>query len=97
MASLSVLARTACTHNDFCEFSVFRNPSRVFGLRKIPQYGKNIDTSIREESMGEVYSLIQQILQGVRYYQGPVNGDQELTHDALMNFQRHYNDKGHYY
>ena len=67
---------------------------KLFKLEKtIPTYGAYIDTRILNSngSLTDVYALIQQILQGIRFYEGEVNGDQQLTYEALVKFQQTYN------
>jgi hypothetical protein len=59
----------------------------------IPQYGSNISTLIRDETRKNTYLKIQELLQGIDYYQGPLNGGQAQTHQALVRFQRDYNQR----
>ncbi len=59
----------------------------------IPHFGNNIPTGRRDEAMRDAYSAIQELLQGIRFYQGPINGDQETTRQALVSFQQDFNQK----
>lgn len=59
----------------------------------IGRFGTNIPTDLREDNMKAPYSKIQELLKGIGYYKGPINGEQKLTHDALVRFQREYNER----
>ena len=58
---------------------------------EIPKYGKSISTSLKDESRRDVYKKIQEILQGIDFYQGAIDGDQTQTYNALVKFQEAIN------
>lgn len=65
---------------------------RLFQIEKsIPKYGTSIDTAIRDGSRVDVYKKIQEALQGIKVYNGPINGDQQSTYEAVVKFQSAYN------
>lgn len=59
----------------------------------MPDYGNSIDTSIRGEERNEVYKIIQIILRGIKFYQGLINGNQQLTYEAVNKFQEKINKR----
>jgi hypothetical protein len=61
--------------------------------RSIRAYGDYID--VRTDSVGRspAFKDIQGVLREIRYFDGPVTGDQRTTYEALVAFQRDYNRK----
>lgn len=65
---------------------------KLFRLEKqISNYGNNISLKIQAENRIPIYKQIQVILQEINSYNGPIDGSQQATFDALVDFQTEYN------
>ncbi len=58
----------------------------------ISRYGSFIATNIAGTDRREAYQLIQSVLTDVDFYQGEIDGNMQKTHDALVAFQKDYNN-----
>ena len=59
----------------------------------IPQYGKSISTHYDGENRRDTYKLLQEILLELSFYNGLINGSQVSTKNAVIEFQKAYNNK----
>ncbi len=59
----------------------------------IRDLGGSINTKIQREDRRPVYKLIQEALQEIGYYAGPIDGNSVLTHQALARYQTEYNER----
>ena len=59
----------------------------------IRDLGGSINTKIQREDRRPVYKLIQEALQEIGYYAGPIDGNSVLTYQALAQYQTEYNER----
>ncbi len=65
---------------------------KLFQLEEqIENFGEYIPILPRKDRE-PVYTLIQSVLQDIDFYEGPLNGNQQATHNALKKFQTEYNE-----
>ncbi|MCB0283624.1 MAG: hypothetical protein KDF60_13650 [Calditrichaeota bacterium] len=65
---------------------------KLFRLEKqISNFGSNISLKIQADNRIPIYRQIQVILQEINFYNGPIDGSQQSTYNALVNFQTEYN------
>jgi hypothetical protein len=66
---------------------------RMYRLKKIMLNNprRNINARI-DGTDPEAFMLIQQLLQGIEYYKGPVDGDRLKTYFAISKFQKEMNN-----
>ncbi len=59
----------------------------------IPAFGRYIDTRISDEDSDrkKAYERIQSVLKDIGYYNGIIDGNQQVTYNALLKFQMEYN------
>ena len=61
--------------------------------RLIPQYGKSISTHYDGKNRRETYKLLQEILLELGFYKDNIDGLQVSTKNAVIAFQKAYNNK----
>ncbi len=61
--------------------------------QQMSRYGGFISTRIQDSSRTEAYRMIQSVLSDIGFYEGPLNGDQSATNNALQAFQNDYNQR----
>lgn len=67
---------------------------KLFKLEKmLPQFGGNINTRVRDERRTSIYRLIQDVMQGINFYQGIMDGQQAATFEAVKRFQEQFNER----
>lgn len=67
---------------------------KLFKIEKLmSRYGNPIDTNIIGEKKEEAYKIIQDLLRGIHYYRGLINGDRQSTYEAVRKFQKEFNNK----
>ncbi len=67
---------------------------RLFLLEKmIPEFGSNISLRLDSTEKEDAFKLIQKIMRDLDFYNGPIDGARPSTHDALIRFQKDYNQR----
>ncbi|HOT98016.1 MAG TPA: hypothetical protein PLN61_07165 [bacterium] len=67
---------------------------RLFELeQQLHRFGGFISTRIQDASRTAAYRMIQGVLSEVGFYSGVLNGEQKATYDALVAFQKDYNQQ----
>ncbi len=61
--------------------------------QQMMRYGGFISTRISDGERTSVYKMIQAVLSDLEFYEGPLDGAQRATYDALVAFQNDYNSK----
>ena len=60
---------------------------------QIPKYGRYIDTRIQDDNRTNAYKSIQSVLKEINFYAGTIDGNQQSTNKALVDFQNYYNTR----
>ncbi len=67
---------------------------RLFEIeQQMMRYGGFISTRIADGERIAVYRMIQALLSDLGFYEGPLDGAQRATHEALVAFQNDYNTR----
>ena len=90
LAKIKNLAKTETDYTKLKQNYFFK----LFILeRLIPQYGKSISTHYDGENRRDTYKLLQEILLELGFYNENINGSQISTKNAVIEFQKAYNNK----
>ena len=90
LAKIKNLAKTETDYTKLKQNYFFK----LFILeRLIPQYGKSISTHYDGENRRDTYKLLQEILLELGFYKDNINGSQISTKNAVIEFQKAYNNK----
>jgi hypothetical protein len=67
---------------------------RLFELeQQMQRFGGFISTRIQDSSRTAAYRMIQEVLSEIGFYEGALDGGQRATYEALIAFQKDYNQR----